>query len=107
MRIVVAANPIPIAPRLELEQKGEVVCDQIVGALAAMEAITKRDHAGWVDLGEELAEARKRRTRIVRRQQHAERGVCDPFFKMEIGNEKRVLRFPIKRARGQWLQHMA
>ena len=107
MRIVIAADPIPVAAALKLGQESEIVGHQIVGALAAVEAVTERHHPARIDGGDDLAEAGKGGTGVVRRQQHAERGKGGALLQMQVGDEKRVLRLPLEGAGGKRLERMA
>ena len=101
MRIVIAADPVPFAALLQLEQKGEVVGGETLGRFAAMEAVAERHHARRLDRAITLAKPLERGARVVRRQQHAERGERGALFEMQVGHQQRVLGLPIERAGGK------
>ncbi len=101
MRIVIAADPEPFAALLQLEQKGAVVGGETLGRLRAMEAVAERHDPRRLDRGDHLGQPLQRGARVVRRQQHAERGEGGALLEMQVGHQQRVLLLPIERAGGE------
>ena len=101
MRIVIAADPEPFTPLLQLEQEGAVVGGDTLGRLRAVKAVAERHDARGRDGGNHLGQPLERRARVVRRQQHAERGKGGALLQMQVGHQQRVLLLPIERAGGE------
>src|SRR5262245_31619844 len=101
MRIVVAADPVPPAALLQTRQHCEVVFGKALGQIAAMKTVAKCDDARRLNRANHLVQSLKCGARVVRGKQHAKRGEDRALLEMKIGDEERVLRFPIERAGGK------
>src|SRR5262245_28331424 len=101
MRIVIAADPVPLTALLQPDKRGEIVFGEALRQVAAMEAVAERDHAGRRHGADHLMQSLESGARIVGRKQHAERGEGCALLEMKIRDEKSVLGFPIERAGGE------
>src|SRR5215469_3591054 len=102
MRIVITADPVPLTALLQSDQHGEIVFGEALRQVAAMEAVAERNHAGGRHGADYLMQSLECGARIVGWKQHAKCGEGCALFEMKIGDEKRVLGFPIERASGEW-----
>src|SRR5689334_5132386 len=101
MRIVIAADPIPLAALLESGQKREILAGESRCTLAPVEAVAERDHPPRPDRIDDLLQPLQRGARVIGRKEHAESGISRALLQMEVGDEKRILALPIERPGGE------
>src|SRR5258708_15475022 len=98
IEIVIADDPGPVETRGERGEQLAGVGWEPIAAKAVMEAVAETIDPGCVCTLDFCGKFRERRVRVVGRQELAETRKPACFFKMQISNEKRLLRWPVKRA---------